>query len=81
MQKILVVDDAETNRELLRNMLENDYLVDMAEDGEQALQKLQEGHDGMAALLLDLHMPKADGIVVIVEMKDSRADHQQRACH
>lgn len=70
MQKILVVDDAETNRELLRNMLENDYLVDMAEDGEQALQKLQEGHDGMAALLLDLHMPKADGIVVIVEMKE-----------
>ncbi len=70
MQKILVVDDAETNRELLRNMLENDYLVDTAEDGEQALQKLQEGHDGMAALLLDLHMPKADGIVVIVEMKE-----------
>lgn len=70
MQKILVVDDAETNRELLRNMLENDYLVDTAEDGEQALQKLQEEHEGMAALLLDLHMPKADGIAVIVEMKE-----------
>lgn len=70
MQKILVVDDAETNRELLRNMLENDYLVDTAEDGEQALQKLQQDHDRMAALLLDLHMPKADGIAVIAEMKE-----------
>lgn len=71
MQRILVVDDAETNRELLRNILEDDYyMVDTAEDGEQALQKLQEDHGSMAALLLDLHMPKVDGNAVIVEMKE-----------
>ena len=33
MQKILVVDDAQLNRELLCQMLEGDYVIDMAEDG------------------------------------------------
>ncbi|MDE6219316.1 MAG: response regulator [Lachnospiraceae bacterium] len=68
MQKILVVDDAEMNRELLREMLETDYAVEMAENGEQALQKLYEHHDELAALLLDLQMPKTDGFAVIAEM-------------
>lgn len=68
MQKILVVDDAEMNRELLREMLETDYAVEMAENGEQALQKLYEYHDELAALLLDLQMPKTDGFAVIDEM-------------
>lgn len=68
MQKILVVDDAEMNRELLREMLETDYTVEMAENGEQALQKLYEHHDELAALLLDLQMPKTDGFAVIDEM-------------
>ncbi len=41
MQKILVVDDAEVNREILCNMLKNDYIVEMAQDGEEALYKLE----------------------------------------
>lgn len=69
MQKILVVDDEETNRELLRVILESDYAVVTAEDGEEALQKLQEYHDETAAILLDLQMPKADGFAVIEEMR------------
>lgn len=69
MQKILVVDDEEVNRELLRVILENDYTVVTAEDGEEALQKLQEYHDETAAILLDLQMPKADGFAVIAEMR------------
>lgn len=69
MQKILVVDDAEVNRELLRDILKDEYIVETAEDGEQALQRLRDDRGGMAALLLDLHMPKADGFVVIAGMK------------
>lgn len=41
MQKILIVDDVEINRELLQEILKDDYEVETAEDGEQALQKLQ----------------------------------------
>lgn len=70
MQKILVVDDEEVNRELLRNMLKSDYIVETVEDGEQALQELEEYHDETAAILLDLHMPKTDGFAVIARMQD-----------
>lgn len=71
MQKILVVDDAEINRELLRDMLEDEYTVEMAADGEQALQKLNEPGRQAAALLLDLHMPGMDGFAVIAAMKEN----------
>lgn len=69
MQKILVVDDAEINRELLSDMLEEDYIVEMAEDGEEALKKLEKAQRNTQALLLDLHMPRMDGFAVIDEMK------------
>lgn len=42
MQRILVVDDAELNRELLREMLQQDYLIETAKDGKQAMEKLHE---------------------------------------
>ncbi len=71
MQRILVVDDAEVNRELLRGMLKDDYIVELAEDGEQAVQKLQKYQDETTALLLDLQMPKLDGFGVIAEMKEN----------
>ncbi len=70
MQRILVVDDAEINRELLRKILEDDYIVETAAGGEQALHRLQREHAGMSALLLDLHMPGTDGFAVITEMKE-----------
>lgn len=34
MQKILIVDDEEVNRELLREILKEDYEVETAEDGQ-----------------------------------------------
>ena len=69
MQKILVVDDAEINRELLRNILKDSYEIDMAQDGEEALQKLHRHENDAAALLLDLYMPRMDGFSVIAQMK------------
>lgn len=69
MQRILVVDDAELNRELLRSILEDRYIIDTAEDGRQALQALQMHERETAAVLLDLHMPQMDGFAVIAQMK------------
>ncbi len=67
--RILVVDDAEENREILREILLNDYKVIMAENGRQALKQLDRHQEDIAAILLDLHMPDVDGYEVIAEMK------------
>ena len=72
MQRILVVDDAEINRDLLRDMLEDAYVVETAQDGRQALHKLEEYQTDLAALLLDLRMPELDGFAVIDQMKKNR---------
>lgn len=71
MRRVLVVDDAEINREILCNMLSDDYAVDMAADGEEALDILQKNRADTAAILLDLHMPRMDGFAVIDALKDS----------
>lgn len=70
MRRVLVVDDAEINREILCNMLSDDYTVDMAADGEEALDILQKNRVDTAAILLDLHMPRMDGFAVINALKD-----------
>jgi len=67
--RILVVDDEKLNRELLRSMLEDDYIVEMAENGAQALEKLEKYLDEAVVVLLDLQMPEMDGYTVIDEMK------------
>lgn len=59
------------NRELLRNILEDEYIIEMAEDGEQALRKLKGYQGDIGAVLLDLQMPNKDGFAVIAEMKES----------
>ncbi|MDE6890819.1 MAG: response regulator [Lachnospiraceae bacterium] len=69
MQRILVVDDMATNRELLREILEDDYSIETAENGENALIRLEEYREELAAVLLDLQMPKLDGFAVINAMK------------
>lgn len=55
--KILVVDDAETNRELLADMLKDEYEIVMADNGRKALELLDRQHNEFAILLLDLIMP------------------------
>lgn len=69
MQKILIVDDEEINRELLREILKDDYDVETVEDGEQALQRLQSDYKEIAAIMLDLQMPKVGGFEVIAQMR------------
>lgn len=67
--RILIVEDVELNREMLRDILGDSYLVEMAGDGEQAIEKVRENNNQIAAMLLDLQMPKMDGFAVIEEMK------------
>ena len=64
MQKILVVDDEENIRELYRDELaEEGYRVEMAENGTQALAKLESFRPDLVTL--DVMMPGMDGIEVL----------------
>ncbi len=66
--KILVCDDDSNICELLRLYLEKEgYEVEIANDGEEALQKFEES--GPDLVLLDIMMPKLDGWQVCREIR------------
>ena len=68
-QQILVVDDSEMNREILSDMLSNDFRILEAENGEECLQLLDQYGTGISAILLDIVMPKMDGFEVLNVME------------
>lgn len=68
MGKVLVVDDDQSIRDLLADVLrEEGHQVVTARDGLEALQVLE--HEGSFLVLLDLMMPRLDGVGVIQEME------------
>ena len=70
MIKLLVVDDEERIRRLLKMYLEREgYEVEEAENGEVALQLALE--NDYNCILLDIMMPEKDGIEVMTELRDS----------
>lgn len=63
-KRILVVDDDLYIRELYEEILKDEqYTVETASNGEEALGKLQEG--GFDLVLLDIMMPKLDGLGIM----------------
>jgi CheY-like chemotaxis protein len=58
-KKILVVDDAEFNRDLLIQLLDSEYEVLVAVDGEKGVEKA--GQEKPDLILMDLGMPVMDG--------------------
>ena len=69
--RILIVDDEERIRRLLKMYLEREnYLIEEAEDGNEALEKaFANDYD---VILLDLMMPGKDGIEVCRELREKK---------
>ena len=65
---ILVADDSEMNRSILRSMLEESYDIIEAEDGLQAVSILQQMEQEISLVLLDIVMPNMDGFGVLAAM-------------
>ena len=66
---ILVVDDEYVDRELLRNVLQDDYELIFAENGEEALGTMHELNETLSLVLLDLMMPVLNGMDVLRKAK------------
>jgi len=71
MRTVLVADDKETSRELVRTVLEKaGYIVAEARDGVEALRQAHALKPDL--IILDLHMPHLDGFGVILEIRRDR---------
>lgn len=64
---ILIVDDMEINRAILTEVFKDNYNIIEACDGEQAIETINR-IPNISAVLLDLVMPKIDGLGVLKEL-------------
>jgi two-component system, OmpR family, response regulator ResD len=70
--KILVAEDDPFLIKIMGNRLkEEGFIVDLANDGNEALDKIDE--DGYSVVLLDLVMPNKDGFEVLTELKKRKS--------
>lgn len=69
-RKVLVVEDNEINRDILVDMLEDDYDVICAENGEIGLQKMLEFEKELSVVILDVYMPICDGFEFLKRVKN-----------
>ena len=73
MANILIADDEKSIRKTLREILEYEsYKVDEAIDGAQAFEMLRDGDYDCA--LLDIKMPKMDGLEVLTKLQGTDCD-------
>lgn len=75
-KKILIVEDDQFLREFYQELLTAEgYFVDVASDGEIALSKLRSNEYNL--VLLDLMLPKKDGVQILRDLKVSPAKSSQ----
>ncbi len=60
-RKLLIVEDNELNREILTELLQDDFDILTAENGEIGLKVLTEHYRDISVVLLDVCMPVCDG--------------------
>ena len=65
---VLIVDDQSSNRESLIEILKDDYKIKEAVNGIEALEIISKNRESIAAMLLDLVMPKMGGQEVLAKM-------------
>lgn len=68
MNRILVADDEERIRHMIRDYTENEgYIIDEAADGKEALELF--GENSYSIIILDVMMPEVDGWSVLREIR------------
>ncbi len=73
MQKILVIDDEQNIRRMLIRVLSNEgFIVEEAINGMEGWEKLEK--ENYSLVLLDLKMPKLNGMETLKKIKDTDSD-------
>ncbi|MDP6041271.1 MAG: response regulator [Candidatus Latescibacteria bacterium] len=68
MARILVVDDEETNRDLLRDLLQTEgHEIILAENGQQGVVAYQQNRPQL--VITDILMPEMDGLELIKQIR------------
>ena len=69
--RLLIIDDSETNRELLSAILEDEYEILEAPGGREGIAMLENYGRAIAVVLLDIVMPQMSGFEVLSRMERS----------
>lgn len=72
-KRILIADDVESNREILGDLLSEDYDIYYASDGVETMDMLQRHRGEISLLILDLYMPNMTGQEVMARMQADEA--------
>lgn len=68
--KVLIVDDSVFNRQVLKNILQEEYKILEAANGREALEAIEQHRKDIAAVLLDIIMPEMDGVMFLRLIQD-----------
>ena len=71
MPRILIADDADIGRSILKTLLKKDFEILEARNGLEVVRLLQSEGDSIDCLVLDLMMPVMDGHKVLAYMRDN----------
>lgn len=68
-QSMLIVDDSQLARTILKDIFDDEYTVLEASNGERAIELLLSKGNEISVMLLDMIMPEMDGIEVLKQMR------------
>ncbi len=71
LKKLMIVDDSEIDREILEEILKDDFSVTKVASGFAAMEILINKSDNIDAILLDVSMPVMDGFMVLQLMEEN----------
>ena len=68
LQQILIVDDSDMNRAMLREILKDNFSILESSNGIECLSCVEHMGSSLSLILLDLNMPEMDGFEVLAEL-------------
>ncbi len=70
-RRMLIAEDDEISRELLSEIFKDEYIIETAKNGNDAMIRIRHFGSAISVVLLDLLMPKMDGFEVLKRMQNN----------